>query len=340
MNSGTSGFELVGFVADLAGNEGHFITAEAVIKVGEEVYVAPATSEWKTEDLRRVGADEHNFIYWLPQAKSIFIDEGQSVWLAGPRFVSKLAQASPLKLGEFRSRFLAWADFQKYRWTTGTDTGFQSLNLRLARSIEQLLHEVLFDSSASSFGNADILYDLFSVLDVPGQPDFELTKALYFDEKRDEYSKTFVIENAVVDGIFRNRQEFASKLGVMKSRLRRARLRDTKNSNQNPLRHLTSKSTRHPEIEAVTEVYELVWQDIARTVSAGLPLYANYAATKAKILAATKDVETFDHANSIFEVETYLHTKNGWTLNPLNTLIRDADSWKPMTKTRGDYGSQ
>ncbi|MHA7291512.1 hypothetical protein ACX80V_17990 [Arthrobacter sp. MDT3-24] len=340
MNSGTSGFELVGFVADLVGNEGHFITAEAVIKFDEEVYVAPTSSEWRTHDLRRVGADQRDFIYWFPQTSSIFIDEGQSIWLAGPQFVSKLAQASPLKLGEFRSQFLAWAGFRKYRWTIGTDAGFQSLNLRLARSIEQLLHQILFDSSASSFGNADILYDLFSVLDVPGRPEFELTKALYFDEKRDEYSKTFVIENAILDGIFRNHWAFTLKLRAMKARLRRARLRDTKKTNPHPLKQGLLAITRsHEEVTAATVVFDRIRLDISKSLAAGLPSHGNYANAKVKILAAAMEIETLDHSNSILEVGTYLQIKNGWTVNR-NMLIRDADMWKPMTKTRGDYGSQ
>lgn len=340
MNSGTSGFELVGFVADLAGNESHFITAEAVIKVDEEVYVAPTTSEWKAEDLRRVGADEHSFIYWLPQTNTIYVDEGQAVWLAGPRFVSKLAQASPLKLGEFRSRFLAWTEFRRYRWTIGTDAAFQSLNLRLARSIEQLLHEILIDSSASSFGNADILYDIFSILDVPEQPDFELTKALYFDEKRDEYSKTFVIENAIIDGTFKNHREFASKLGALRSRLQRTRLRDAKKDLQTHFKDLTSMRRKHPEIEAATIVFDRIWQDMARNVSAGLPLYANYASVKAKLLAAVIDVEPSDYSNFIFESDTYSHLKNSWTIITPNNSIRDTDMLKPLTRTRGNYGSQ
>lgn len=340
MNSGTSGFELVGFVADLPGNESHFITAEAVIKVDEEVYVAPASSEWRTQDLRRVGADQGDFIYWFPKTISASIDEGQLVWLAGPQFVSKLAQASPLKLGEFRSQFLAWPDFRKYRWTIGTDAGFQSLNLRLARSLQQLLHQILFDSSASSFGNTDLLYDLFSVLDVPGHAEFELTKALYFDEQRDEYSKTFIMDNAVLDGLFRSPWEFALKLRVLKARLRRARLRDMKKTYRYPHKQSLLPAIRgHEELEVMTFVLEHIRPDLGKSLPAGLPSYGNFDKAKARILAAAMEVETPDHSNSFLATGSYLQVKYGRPSNR-NMLIRDPGVSKLVTETRGDYGSQ
>jgi hypothetical protein len=332
-------FELVGFAADLVGNEGHFIIGDAVVESDDKVYVVSTTSDWKKEDLRPVREDQRRFIYWLSSKTPTSIQEGQSVWLAGPQFVSKLAQASPVKLEAFRSKFLGWPEFRKFRWSVGSDSDFRSLNLQLARSLQQLMHQVLFDANAFSFGNPEILYDIFSVLDVPDQAEFELTKALYFDEQRDEYSRKFVAENAVLDGLFKHRAEFEIRLRLLKLRLRRRRLHESRKREY----HLVTRglrSVRDLDKLAALSARKHYHRDQSKSILAGM--WQGYHGSQgSKVIAAAnfEEMIKFNNSGPFLNDKPFSRGGNRLISDP-NPLIVHGELLNANSDLKGEYGSR
>lgn len=87
------------------------------------------------------------------------------------------------------------------------------------------MHVALFDSLELFSGDAPRLYSLYSALPVEPDLQYQLTRALYFDRKRNDYSLEYVrAETVHALGLLDSEEAFEVELRRLETKLGRPRL--------------------------------------------------------------------------------------------------------------------
>lgn len=214
-------FTLVGFIADLTGSEGHIFEAAPVVRWDERMFAARGL-DWTPEDLVELDSLSTTSVHPIPLPTPI--RPGETVWVGGRSFVDGVKHCGFLEDDAFEIG--GWiAGVRGFKASSGTRTAFSELVQRLRYKLEHGIHAALFDPLELFSGDAPGIYALYASLPVTPDLQYQLTKALYFDHKRDEYSVDFVrTESVHVYQVVDSAEAFDLELLRLETRLRRPRL--------------------------------------------------------------------------------------------------------------------
>jgi len=219
----TDAITLIGFIADLNGNEDNLISAEPVVRVHEKEFVAHGVG-WDIDSLRPLLAEQRQYVRMLKPAAEVSISPGEYVWLAGPNLVSGIALFRALR-GLSLELHSTWALHARgYKWRVGTDRQFLDLKTKSANLMERVLHQMLFDSLEKSHGDAKRAFDLYSAMDTIPSRNRLLNRALFYVENTDAYGLAMTRERAIQSGFFQSRDEFEKCLNELRESLMLTRL--------------------------------------------------------------------------------------------------------------------
>jgi hypothetical protein len=209
--------KLVGFTGDLRGLESELVeAAPVVVLVGEDGSESDAMLasglKWDIGTLERASVGDDKYMNFLRPA--VFIEPGDTVWIAGATFVKALKDMSvatdeSLRLG-------AWQTMPGgYRWTKGARRSFAELAASIAGKVTPALHRTLFDPLEKSIGDARLLFSLFEASSKEPTMERALDRALYFHETRDLARYEWVRDQAIViDRLFVDDESFERRFGA------------------------------------------------------------------------------------------------------------------------------
>lgn len=214
-------FMLVGFIADLNGSDGHIFEAAPVVEAAGRRFAA-ASLDWDPTGLVEVEATVAPAFH--PVSVPVPINPGETVWVGGRVFVEGIkgcafADEDAYEIGGWQS------GIRGFRTSTGTRRAFAQLVQRLRYKLEHALHVTLFDSLELFSGDGPTLYALYTALPVEPDLQYQLTRALYFDRKRNDYSLEFVrAETVYALGLIDSVEAFEVELRRLETKLARTRL--------------------------------------------------------------------------------------------------------------------
>ncbi|VXB34137.1 hypothetical protein [Aeromicrobium sp. 9AM] len=216
---------LVGFVADLAGNEDFLLTAEPIVSNEGRKFVAHGR-HWTVESLRPVSTGEERFANFLKDDDTEPIEEGHVVWLAGRNFVSDVLSHSSLVAFSREIGSPRWKLHSRgYKWRTGPIREFDDRRVQLANILESQLHRQLFDQLEKTLGDLASTFRLYLALATERTKSRYLNIALYHFEMRDTYALGLTRHRAVINGdLFADASTFDQELAQLRSVLTAARL--------------------------------------------------------------------------------------------------------------------
>ena len=110
-----------------------------------------------------------------------------------------------------------------------------------AWGLERSLHVALFDHTEIFIGEAPALYELYAALPMEPDLEYQLTRALYFDARRDDYSVAHIrSESVFVFGLVATEDEFTRALNQRRDELETSRLGERAAAYSDPLSMLPS----------------------------------------------------------------------------------------------------
>ncbi|KQZ23777.1 hypothetical protein ASD43_04965 [Microbacterium sp. Root553] len=172
-------------------------------------------------------------IHTVPGHRSINV--GATVWVAGAGFVTGVKDCS--WVGSDSLRIGAWPTGRRgFRTGLGHRRDFADLVYRLRIGLERSLHVALFDHAEIFLGDAPLLHDLYSALPLEPDLEYQLTRALYFDARRDTYSVDHVrSETVYVFGLVDSEDAFTRALNRRRDELETSRLGERAAAYADPL---------------------------------------------------------------------------------------------------------
>lgn len=212
---------LVGFVAELNGSAGQLFEAAPVVRRDGVDYVAPSL-DWKLDDLVKVQDSPHAVIHDVPGNR--LINVGDTVWVAGSGFVTGIKDCG--WVGDDAFRIGAWPTSRRgFRTGHGDRRAFDDLTHRLRVGLERSLHVALFDHMEIFMGEAPLLHELYAALPIEPDLEYQITRALYFDARRDDYSISHVRNETVyVFGLVSSEESFDALMNRRRDELETSRL--------------------------------------------------------------------------------------------------------------------
>lgn len=214
---------LIGFIAELRGNEDNLISGEPVVEIDGQQYVAHGRS-WTLESLEFLSPDQSAYVRDFRDTETCPIEPGDVVWLAGSNFVADVQNFPTLR--EFAADLkINWKlSSQGFKWRLGSQADLDDLLVQQANRVEIQLHQLLFDRLEKSHGESNRAFRMYSVLNVVESANRLINRGLYYFEIRDEYGFQLVCHQSASSSFFDSIAEFETAVEQRRTSLRRARL--------------------------------------------------------------------------------------------------------------------
>jgi len=195
-------YELAGFVADLSGNEAHFIQVDPVVLIEGTLFAARGLG-WTREELVALTEGQLQYIYRFSSRRHI--EPGDSVWLVGAHFYNDLSRAlndskEVVEIG--RWKVLP----QGYRWSTGAPDEFRAKSNSLSSQLERNLRQALAREGAQ--GAASCIVRVYEVLESEHDRERFVNLGTFYHDAQDKYSLELLEAEAIASGAFLSRWLF------------------------------------------------------------------------------------------------------------------------------------
>ncbi|WP_157485195.1 hypothetical protein [Frigoribacterium sp. Leaf8] len=216
---------VVGFAADLLGNENAIFSADPVLDVEGTLFVA-VNGRHESVSLREVTEDTLPYVHRLRTSPPVWHEAGQVVALIGPQLKqlvegvhSLRGQADKLHDWHVASRGFSWNVMER--------EALADFRMTVRKAVRPLLLGSLRIRVEKTNGDAKAYFDLFSEFSPVEDIDYFLLRALYYQENNDPHALhlTAVFAVDTVPGI-RSARQFYRKLRQLTSQLRAQQLED------------------------------------------------------------------------------------------------------------------
>ncbi|MBD8729396.1 hypothetical protein [Frigoribacterium sp. CFBP 13707] len=178
--------KVVGFAAELLGNEKAIFTADPVLEANGRMWISIA-GQHSSSSLRPLTEHAESYIHRLRPTAPIWHKNGQIVALIGPQL--KQLTEGVQGLSDASTQLADWPGTARgFAWHVFDHTAFHAFRMHVRKTVRPLLMEALRDEVELHNGDARTYFDLFSEFSPIEDLDYFLVRGLFFQQMGDHHA--------------------------------------------------------------------------------------------------------------------------------------------------------
>lgn len=178
--------KVVGFAADLLGNEKAIFTADPVLEADERLCISIA-GRHSSGSLRPLTEHAESYVHRLRSTAPIWHQDGQIVALIGPQL--KRLTEGVQGLSDASTQLADWPGAARgFAWHVFDHSAFYAFRMNVRKTVRPLLIEALRDKVELHNGDAKTYFDLYSEFSPSEDLDYFLVRGLFFQQMGDHHA--------------------------------------------------------------------------------------------------------------------------------------------------------